>query len=115
MKKIAIFTFNGELMCFAHGLFNALDMNEKGYDVKLIIEGSSTKLIKELNEESNMFHKFYQDVKEKNLIDGICKACANKMGTLEEAKSQELTLLGELYGHPSMANYIDEGYEIITL
>ena len=42
-KKVAIFAFNGETMCFAHALLNALDMKEKGYDIKLVIEGSATK------------------------------------------------------------------------
>ena len=41
MEKIAIFAFKGEGMCFVHALLlNALlDMQEKGYDVKLIIGG----------------------------------------------------------------------------
>ena len=37
-KKVAIFAFNGKPMCFVHALLNTLDMKEKGYDVKLIIE-----------------------------------------------------------------------------
>ena len=32
MKKVALFAFNGELMCFVHVLLNALDMKEKGYE-----------------------------------------------------------------------------------
>jgi hypothetical protein len=43
MKKIALFAFNRESFCFVNVLLNALDMNEKGYDVKVIIEGSATK------------------------------------------------------------------------
>ena len=39
-KKVALFAFNGELMCFIHVLLNALDMNKKGYEVKIVIEGS---------------------------------------------------------------------------
>jgi hypothetical protein len=115
MKKIAIVTFNGEMMCFIHGLINALDMSSRGHDVKLIIEGSSTGLIEEINREDNPFNKFYKEVKERDLLEGICKACANKMGTLDEAKNQGLTLLDDLYGHPSLSYYIEMGYEIITL
>ena len=33
MEKVALFAFNGELMCFIHVLLNAIDMKEKGYDV----------------------------------------------------------------------------------
>ncbi len=115
MRKIVIFAFNGDLMCFAHGLFNALDMARKGHEVKLVIEGSATALIKDLMEEKNPFHKFYVEVKQQGLLDGICMACARKMGTLEEARAQGIPLLGEAYGHPAIVDYMDQGYEVITL
>jgi hypothetical protein len=37
MKKIALFVFNGDPMCFIHVLLNALDMSEKGYEAKIVI------------------------------------------------------------------------------
>jgi hypothetical protein len=48
------------------------------------------------------------------LVAGVCKACSKKMGTLQEAADQGLDLLDEMSGHPGMARYRDEGYEIIT-
>ena len=63
MKKLALFAFNGEMMCFAHALLNAVDLKENGYDVKLIIEGMATKNIKELNEEGKPFSNLYKKVK----------------------------------------------------
>ncbi|OPL08797.1 MAG: cytoplasmic protein [delta proteobacterium ML8_F1] len=115
MRKIAIFAFNGDIMCFAHGLFNALDMAAKGHEVRLIIEGSATGLIRDLTDEKNPFSSFYSQVRDLGLLEGICRACAQKMGTLEEAKAQGIPLLGEAYGHPAMVDYMEKGYEIITL
>ena len=114
-RKIAIFAFNGEMMCFVHAMLNAIDLQDKGNDVRLILEGQAAKLITELNKPECPFHKVYVKLKEKNLIDCICKACAGKMGTLEEAKKQGLTIVGDLSGHPSMSQYLAKGYEIITL
>ncbi|MBW2608592.1 MAG: DsrE family protein [Deltaproteobacteria bacterium] len=114
MKKFALFVFNGDPMCFIHVLLNALDMKEKGYDGKIVIEGSATKLLPELAESDNPLHKLWEKVKEAGLVDGVCKACSNKLGTLEAAKEQGLTLLDEMSGHPSMARYRDEGFEIIS-
>ena len=113
-KKIAMFAFNGETMCFVHVLLNALDMEERGYDIKLIIEGSATKLLKILAEPEAPFAELYEKVKYAGLIDAVCQACASKMGTLEEAKAQNLPLNREMSGHPSMGKYLDEGYDIIT-
>lgn len=113
-EKVVLVAFNGEAMCFVHVLLNALDMQEKGYDVKIIIEGSACKLISVLNDETQSFSKLYTKVKEAGLIDCVCKACASKMLSLESAKEQGLTLAGEITGHPSLAKYIDQGYKIIT-
>ncbi|HOO56646.1 MAG TPA: cytoplasmic protein [bacterium] len=114
MKKVALFAFQGDLTCFIHVLLNALDMSEKGYAVKIIFEGASTTLIEKLATEGNPAAALYKKVKEKSLIEGVCKACAAKLGALDAAKSEGLTMLDELKGHPSMTRYIDEGYSIIT-
>jgi len=114
MKKVVLFAFNGELMCFVHVLLNALDMKEQGFEVKIVIEGSATKLIPDLGIEGNLLNGPYNKVRAENLIDGVCKACATKMGTAEDAKTMDLALLGDMWGHPSMAKYLKEGYEVIT-
>ena len=114
MKKFALFVFNGDPMCFIHVLLNALDMKEKGYDCKIVIEGSATKLLPDLAEPDNPLNKLWENVKKAGLVDGVCKACSNKLGTLESAKAQGLRLLDEMSGHPSMARYRDKGFEIIS-
>ena len=114
MRKVALFAFNGELMCFVHVLLNALDMKDRGYAVKIVIEGSATGLIPEIANRQNPFNALYLKVKKLDLLDGACKACSNKMGTLEAVKAEGLLLLDEMTGHPSMARYQDEGFEVIT-
>jgi len=114
MKKIVLFAFNGQYMCFIHVLLNALDMSNKGYDVRIVIEGEATKLIPELATEGNPMFALYSSAKEKKLIDGVCRACAHKMGTLKQAEAQGLRLLDDMSGHAGMANYREQGFEIIT-
>lgn len=114
MKKIVLFAFNGDFMCFIHVLLNALDMKEKGYDVKIVIEGAATKLISELGKEGNPMYALYQKAKKADLIDGACRACSGKMGTLEAAGVERLKLLDDMSGHPGMARYMEEGFEVIT-
>ena len=113
-EKVALVAFNGDPMCFVHVLLNALDMDERGYDVKVIIEGNATKTANLLNTPQAQFHKLYIQVKEKNLIDCACKACASKMKALAGIEEQGLPLCAEMSGHPSMAKYIEQGYKIIT-
>ncbi len=114
MAKIALFAFNGDVMCFVHVLLNALDMMEKGYEVRVIIEGAATKIIPEIAKPSNPMHRFYAMIKEKGLIDGACKACSNKMGVLEAIREDGIALIGDMSGHPGMARYIEKGFQIVT-
>jgi len=114
MQKVALFAFNGDPMCFIHVLLNALDMKQKGYDIKVIIEGSATKLIPEIAREQSPLHSLYSKARDSGLIAGVCKACSNKMGTLNAAKAQGLALLDDMSGHPSMSKYMELGYKIIS-
>jgi hypothetical protein len=110
MKKIVIFGFNENIACFSHAIINVLDFDLKGYESKLVIEGGACGLLEELHE-----NKLFKELVDKGLLDGVCKACSNKMGTIEFATKMGYTLLAQLYGHPSMEEYIKNGYEVITI
>ena len=114
MQKVALFAFNGEAMCFIHVLLNGLEMRERGYEVKVIIEGAATKLIPELAREDTPAGQLYQKTKALGLIAGACKACSTKMGVLEAVDRERLLLLGEMSGHPSISRYLEEGYAVMT-
>jgi hypothetical protein len=114
MKKFVLFVFNGDPMCFIHVLLNALDMNNKGHEAKIIIEGAAVKLVPEMVKHGNPLNGLWNKNLEAGLVEGVCKACSNKLGVLDAAKEQSLNLLDDMSGHPSMAEYRDKGYEIIT-
>jgi hypothetical protein len=113
-EMYALFAFNGDPMCFIHVILNALDMKEKGYNVKVIVEGSATKLAEQFENSENPFYKKYQELKNSDLIDCFCKACSNKMGSLNKVQELGFPTCSELMGHPSVAKYIKQGYSIIT-
>jgi hypothetical protein len=112
--KIALFVFNGDPMCFIHVLLNALDMQARGDECRVVVEGSATRLIPELAGPDHPLNKLWEKTKAAGLVAGVCRACSQKMGTLDAAKEQGLVLLDDMNGHPSMSRYRSEGYEIIT-
>lgn len=114
MEKVALVVFNGDPMCFIHVLLNALDMAAGQVEARIVIEGAATQLLPELEKEDNFLHGLWEKVKAAGLVDGVCKACSNKMGTLATARKLGFTLLDEMSGHPSLSRYRREGYEIIT-
>ncbi len=113
MKKIVLFAFQGEAMCFVHVLLNALEMKSKGIDARIVIEGAATKVVPELAREGNPMHRPYKQAKEQGLIDGACRACSMKMEVLDAIEKEGLTLLDEMSGHPSMTRYVNEGFDIL--
>ena len=113
-KKIAIFAFNDEIMCFYHAMLTALDMHNKGFDVKFIFEGKATIFVEKLNNPDVKLADKYVELKEKNLIDCVCDQCSMNTGSRKSALEQGLKVCNEMSGHPAMAGYIEKGYQIIT-
>lgn len=115
MKKVVIFAFRGDAMCFIHVLLNTIDMNERGFDVKIVLEGEATRLLKDLSDQNSVLFGPFQKVRERGLVDGVCRACSEKMGTYEIAKSMGLRILEDIGGHPSIGKYIEQGYEVFIM
>ena len=114
MVKVILAAFQGEAMCFVHVLLNALDMQARGMEARIIVEGLAVKLPPELAKPDHIFHDLYRRTKEAGLIEGVCQACATKMGTLEAIKAEGLPLLADMSGHPSLGRYLAAGYTILT-
>ena len=114
MKKFMLFVFNGDAMCFIHVLLNALDMKERGHEAGIVIEGSAVRLLPDLAQDQNPLHLLWEKAKTAGLVTGVCKACSKKMGTLDSATAQGIAVLEDVGGHPSIARYREDGYEVIT-
>jgi hypothetical protein len=114
MTKTALFAFRGDPMCFVHVLLNGLDLADKGLEGKIIIEGEAVKLVPEMARPDHFLHQLYNKARKKNIIVGACRACSNKLGVAAEVEKEGVPLIGEMSGHPSMADYIENGYSIIT-
>jgi hypothetical protein len=115
MRRIALFAFNGEPMCFAHVLLNAFDLRARGHDVTIVIEGSATRLVKEFREDGSLpFANLYRRAVDEGVIGCVCEACASKMGSRQAAEAEELTLCAEMTGHPSIGRYLEQGCEVLT-
>ena len=115
MKKVAVFAFSGDPVCFAHAMLTAMDMKDRGYDVKVVIEGDATKLLSLLRNETKPFADVYRRFRDSGLIDCVCRACATKNSVVPVVIEQNLKLADDMSGHPGMAAYMEQGYEVVTL
>ena len=113
--KVALVAMTGEVAGFSHVMLNGLDMKERGFDVKVILEGKSITLLQDLDDPQKPFAPLYRKFKDAGLIDCVCRACAKKLGALATVEEQGLPLCDEMAGHPSLARYVAEGYQVITM
>ena len=114
MKKIALFAFQGEPMCFIHVLLNALEMKAKGYEAQIVIEGMAVKLVPEMMVEGSLLNPLYRKARGEGLIAGACRACSAKFKVLDAVEAEGLPILDDMSGHAGMFRFLNEGFEIIT-
>jgi len=114
MEKVIFFAFRGDPLCFIHVLLNSLDLEARGMDGKIILEGEAVKLVPEMARSGHFLNGLYTKVKEKGLIIGACRACSNKLKVAQAIEDEQISLIGEMSGHPAMSEYIEQGYRILT-
>ncbi|NLJ97847.1 MAG: hypothetical protein GX320_01075 [Tissierellia bacterium] len=112
MKKILFYGMTGEKMCFQHILLNALDLHSSGVEVKIIFEGASVKLVPLFEKEKN---PLYKRAKEAGIIAGICLACSKVLDVYDQNVNTGLSMLDDMSGHAGMKDYIEEGFEVISM
>jgi predicted peroxiredoxin len=115
--KIAIALMAGpDMPCrLVHTFIWALDILERGGESKIVFEGEAPRWLLELPNPEHSRHKLYRKVKEKGLIDAVCRACAIQAQALEAATEEGLPLVSDAAGHVSLAAYAEAGYQIVML
>jgi len=113
MQKTVLFAFREDPLCFIHVLLNALDLQAKGFQAGIVLEGAATKLVTLLETSGHFLNPLYLKAREQNLFFGACKACSAKMGVLEAVQAAGLPLLDDMSGHPGVAAYQQQGFSVL--
>ncbi|CCK81784.1 DsrE family protein [Desulfobacula toluolica] len=113
-QKSVIFAFRGDPLCFIHVLLNGIDLHERGQEGLIIIEGEAVTLIPQMAKPEHFLSTLYQKAKKLGLLHGACKACSAKLKVEKEIEKQGIPFIGDMSGHPSMGEFIEKGYQIIT-
>ena len=99
-----------------HALLYSQELHDEGHDVQLVFDGGGTKWIEEFKKPDNKLAPMYENLKMTGVIAGVCDFCIEAFdGDKELVKSENLPLINEYNGHPSVAKLISDGYQVITL
>jgi Uncharacterized protein conserved in archaea len=117
MKKFAIFVHasENEGARALHALLYTQELYEAGYEVKLIFDGAGTVWIKKFEDEKHPHNPLYKAVKKLGVIAGACQYCAGSFGVADAVKEAGIRSLGDAKGHPSLSNFVKEGFQILII
>lgn len=119
MGKIAIVLLSGvsdaHRTAAFHALLYARDAKAAKVDVRLVFDGAGTGWIDEWSKPENRTHGLYEEVRDSGAMAGVCDFCIGHYGDKAGAAGQGLALLSEVDGHPSIARFVEQGYQIIVI
>jgi len=97
-------------------MLNALEMakeyKEANQEFTVIFDGAAAKWIPQLEKEDHKLHQHYTAIKDN--VAGVCSFCAGAFGVKNAVEKTGHKLLDEYDGHPSLKQYLDNGYNVVT-
>ena len=112
--RTVLFAFRGDPLCFIHVLLNSIDMNQRGQEGRIVLEGESVTLVAQMAEPGHFLNTLYKKARSLDLFLGACKACATKLKARQAIETEGIPLIGEMSGHPAMGEFAARGYQVIT-
>lgn len=100
----------------AHALLYATELHDAGIEVKLVFDGAGVKSLAAFATNTDKpSYNLYLKVKELGLIAGVCEFCSTAMGVGEVVLQTGIPALNEINGHPSIAEFVKNGYTPIVM
>ena len=100
-----------------HALLYSTELKEDGYEVVLIFDGAGTEWAEEFTnpESTNKLIPMYESFRKLGVSEVICDFCAGAFDVKEQLKARQCPLTGGYKGHPSIAEWVKQGYQLIIL
>lgn len=90
----------------------AKELQDHEDEVKIVFDGAGTTWIPELADETHDAHPLYKAIE--GSIHGACKFCSKAFGVINDVRKTNVDLLDDYDDHPSLRNFITNGYQIVT-
>jgi hypothetical protein len=104
-----------------HAFLYALDLQQHGHTVWMILEGAATRKVRDLYLEEGMFQKLFNQIKSSCPLAGACRTASHGCRNSKTAsvvrewlKSMGVGLLEDLDMHAGITSWGQDGKEIIT-
>lgn len=100
-----------------HALLYTKELKEHGHEVVLVFDGAGTKWVEEWMdpESDNKYRPLYEELRKAGVTQIICDYCASAFQVKKKLQKRNAVFAGDYQGHPSIAKWADQGYQIVIL
>ena len=100
-----------------HALLYSKELREHGHEVVLVFDGAGTEWVSEWTnpKSDDKLKTAYEELRKAGVVQVICDFCANAFQVKEKLKTQGQEFAAEYQGHPSIAKFADQGYQLVVL
>lgn len=100
-----------------HALLYSHELREHGHEVALLFDGAGTQWAEEWSkpDSTDKLAVMYKELRDAGVTSVICDFCAMAFHVKQSLTENKVPLTTEYKGHPSIAKWVDKGYQIIVL
>ena len=100
-----------------HALLYTKELREHGHEVKLVFDGAGTEWVAEWTnpDSTDKLKGRYEALMKDGVVQLICDFCSSAFKVNKKLKERNVTLTDEYEGHPSIAKWADQGYQLVIL
>lgn len=98
-----------------HALLYAKELKESGAEVVLIFDGAGSTWAEKLQDPQHKLHPLFADLEKDGVIQIVCDFCSGAFKVKDKIKDPQFILTSEYQGHPSVAKWVKQGYQLIIL
>ena len=81
----------------------------------LIFDGAGTEWAEALSHPDNKLHLAYQKPMDSGVVEVVCDFCSTAFKVKDALAKEGAHFEGEYQGHPSIAKWVDQGYQLVVL
>jgi len=102
----------GNLGRVVNAMMSVTEFMEAGDEVALVFDGAGVKWVGALDDKDHPYHDLWFKVKDK--VRGACSYCADAFKVADAVKAADIPLTDDYKGHPSLRQFVSDGYAVIT-
>lgn len=102
-----------------HSMVYSRELKERGHEVRIIFDGAATgwlaKWVDPRDEDDHRMGALFNALKQMEVAYVVCDFCSGAFGVRAALQAQGEPLASDYMNHPSFADLVEDGFDIVVL